>query len=171
MSSSGEQLSETVRLAALVCAIVLATAATACRSDATSEFWSPFSSQSAWDVGDGRILVELSGFERGHEPGRLAEFTVEIENRRNDPAFLTVCTTLIDEARIVQQFDRFTVELGPDDRVSTTFDAAFDQDIDPRAYGLALVIGDLGAIVHTVRVGIPDDEAGPWLDVDQLVCD
>jgi hypothetical protein len=152
-------------------AVFLAACGAMGSSDDSAEFWSPFSSQSAWEVGDGRIRVELSGFERGHEPGRVAQFDLTIENRRDQSADLAVCTELIDERQIVQRFDRFDVALEPDGNQTTTFEAAFDEELEPRAYGLAVVIGDLGAVIHTVRVGIPDDEAGPWLDADELVCD
>lgn len=139
--------------------------------DETNEFWSPFSSQSAWDVGDGRIRLELSGYERGHEPGRAAEFSIDIENRRPEAAELIVCAKLIDEQRIVQEFDEFRISIEPDGSDSAVFNATLDEDLEPRAYGLAVIVGDIGAIIHTVRVGIPDDAAGPWLDADELVCD
>jgi hypothetical protein len=152
-------------------AFLMAACGTMGNSDDTAEFWSPFSSQSAWEVGDGRVRVELSGFERGHEPGRVAAFDLSIENRRDEPADLAVCAELIDEVQVVQRFNRFEVALEPNGNHTSTFEAAFDEGLEPRAYGLAVVIGDLGAVIHTVRVGIPDDEAGPWLDADELVCD
>lgn len=135
------------------------------------EFWSPFNSQSYWEIGDGRLLVELTGFERGHEPGKPAEFTVNIENRREQPAELELCAKLVDEDRIVQRFDQFPVSIDASSNKSTSFTAGMDDELEPRAYGLAVVVGDIGAIVHTIRVGIADDEAGPWLDADHLVCD
>jgi hypothetical protein len=139
--------------------------------DSPDDFWSPFSSQSYWEVGDGRILVELSGYERGHERGKAADFTINIENRREDPAELEICAKLINEREIVQRFEHFTVELDAESSKSTTFSAVMDEELEPRAYGLAVVVGEIGAIVHTIRVGIPDDDAGPWLDAEQLVCD
>jgi hypothetical protein len=140
-------------------------------SDDSSEFWGPFTSQTAWEVGDGRVLVEFTGYERGHEPGRTAEFNVVIENRRDQRADLDVCAKLINEVEIVQHFDQFEVVIEPEESESVTFEVTMDEEIEPRAYGFAIVVGDIGSIVHTVRVGIPDDEAGPWLDADELVCD
>jgi hypothetical protein len=152
-------------------ALLLASCGSFGNSDDSSEFWSPFTSQTAWEVGDGRILVELSGYERGHEPGRTAEFTVTIENRRDQSADLDVCAKLISEVEIVQHFDQFEVVIEPEDSESISFDVTMGEEIEPRAYGFAIVVGEIGSIVHTVRVGIPDDEAGPWLDADELVCD
>ncbi len=151
--------------------LALAGCGTIGNDDGNGEFWSPFSSQSAWDVGDGRIRVEMSGYERGHDPGGSAEFTVKIENRRDQPAELDICAKLIDETEILQSFEQFHVSIPPDGSDTTTFNVTFDEETEPRAYGFAVVIGEIGALVHTVRVGIPDDEAGPWLDADELVCD
>ncbi len=157
----------------LVVLVVLAGCGTM-RSDddnGADDFWSPFNSQSYWEIGDGRLLIELTGFERGHEPGKAAEFNVNIENRRDQPAELEMCAKLINEENIVQRFDQFNVSLDPSENKSTSFRAELDEEIEPRAYGLAVVVGEIGAIVHTIRVGLADDEAGPWLDADELVCD
>lgn len=135
------------------------------------EFWGPFNSQSYWEIGDGRLLVELSGFERGHDPGKRAEFTVNIENRREQRAELELCALLIDEEEVVQRFDQFSVSIEPSASRSTSFTAGIDEELEPHAYGLAVVVGDIGAIVHTIRVGLADDEAGPWLDAENLICE
>jgi hypothetical protein len=171
------QISEQVKSKRLIpIFMILAATLAACGAlgnddDSSGEFWSPFSSQSYWEVGDGRILVELTGYERGHEPGKTAEFTIKVENRREQPANLDMCTKLVDEREIIQRFERFAMNLDADSSEEITFIAALEEEIEPRAYGLAVVISETGAIVHTVRVGIPDDEAGPWLDAESLVCD
>jgi hypothetical protein len=161
-----------ITLIAIACmSLVLASCGALGSDDETSGFWSPFTSQTAWDVGDGRIVVELRGYERGHEPGRTAEFTVTVENRRYVEVDLEVCTKLINESEIVQQFDKFEITLEPEQSESLAFDVTLDEELEPRAYGFAVVVGELGSIIHTIRVGIPDDEAESWLDADELVCD
>jgi hypothetical protein len=151
--------------------VLLASCGSFGSDDDSGEFWSPFTSQSAWEVGDGRVIVELSGHERGHEPGKTAEFTVTIENRREVDTELEICAKLIDERQIVQRFDQFIISIEPEDNEVSTFEVTLEEDVEPRAYGFAVVVGDIGSIIHTIRVGIPDDEAGPWLDADELVCD
>jgi hypothetical protein len=155
--------------------LIMILAASACSSmsssDDNSELWSPFADQSAWDVGDGRIRVEVSGYERGHAPGRAAEFTIEVENRRDTDAELDVCAKLIDEHTVVQEFNQEHLQIGAQESRSAVIDATLHEDVEPGAYGFAVVIDDIGVIVHTIRVGIPDDEPAQWLDVDELVCD
>jgi hypothetical protein len=139
-------------------------------SDDTGELWSPFNDQSAWDVGDGRIRVEVSGYERGHQPGGSAEFTVEVENRRDAPADLDVCGKLIDEHMVVQEFNQERLMIEPNGSQQAIIDATLDEDVEPGAYGFAVIIDEIGVVVHTIRVGIPDDEPAAWVDVDELVC-
>lgn len=134
------------------------------------DYWSPFHSQSSWTMEDGSMRVELTGFERGHEPGVASEFELTLENRRPESITLDGCAKLIDEESIVQNLNDYEVEMGPDAVARRTLTTPFDEELEPRAYGLAVVIGDLGAIVHTVRLGIADDEAGPWLDAGELSC-
>lgn len=135
------------------------------------DYWSPFNSQSSWTMEDGSMRVELTGFERGHEPGVESEFELILENRRQSSITLDGCLMLIDEESVIQNLNDFEVEMGPDAVARRTLPAPFDEELEPRAYGLAVVVGDLGAIVHTVRLGIADDEAGPWLDAGELGCD
>jgi hypothetical protein len=161
-----------ITLIIVMCMSLILASCGALRSDDdTGEFWSPFTSQTAWEVGDGRVVVEVRGYERGHEPGRTAEFTVTIENRREVEAELEVCTKLINESEIVQRFDKVEIALEPEESDSMTFDVTLDEELEPRAYGFAVVVGDIGSLIHTIRVGIPDDEADSWLDADELVCD
>lgn len=159
----------------LTITLILATILSGCGSigndDDTAELWSPFNDQSVWDVGDGRIWVEVSGYERGHIAGKAAEFVVDVENRREERTELDVCARLIDENSVVQEFNQVFLEIDPNQSRRAVIDATLDEDIEPRAYGFAVVVGDFGVIVHTIRVGIPDDEPTSWLDVDQLVCD
>lgn len=156
---------------AVMAAFLLVSCGTVGDNDDPGEFWSPFNSQSTWEIGDGRILVELSGFERGHEPGKTAEFTIDIQNLREESVQLNVCARLIDEAQVVQRLHEFDISIDPEESRTRTFSVEFDEELEPRSYGLAVVVGDLGSLIHTVRVGIADDEAGPWLELDQLVCD
>lgn len=134
-------------------------------------YWSPFHSQSSWNLEEGSMRVEMTGFERGHEPGQESDFQFIIENRREEAVTLSVCVQLIDEQEVVQDFNDFAMELGPDAVGRRTISAAFEEELEPRAYGLAVIIGELGAVVHTVRLGLADDEAGPWLDAGELTCD
>ncbi len=135
------------------------------------DLWSPFHSQSTWITEDGSIRVDLTGFERGHERGRESTFSLEIDNRKERSMDLIVCFQLIDEERVVQDLELMSVTVPVDVRRATDVTVLFDEDLEPRAYGLAVVIQETGAIVHTVRLGIADDEAGPWLDADELRCD
>jgi hypothetical protein len=175
LNASRSILPRQLRISIFAFATTLSVLLASCGSfgsdDDSGEFWSPFTSQSAWEVGDGRVIVELSGHERGHEPGKTAEFTVTIENRREVDTELEICAKLIDERQIVQRFDQFIISIEPEDNEVSTFEVTLEEDVEPRAYGFAVVVGDIGSIIHTIRVGIPDDEAGPWLDADELVCD
>lgn len=155
--------------------IVIATVIAGCGAISSDEedrgYWSPFHSQSNWSMDEGSMRVELTGFERGHEPGQESEFELVIENRRDQPMSLSGCVQLIDEASVVQRFGDFEVELGPDAVGRRALETPFEEELEPRAYGLAVVIGDLGSVVHTVRLGLADDEAGPWLDAGELTCE
>lgn len=155
---------------ALVFALIVAGCSSSQNDDQSGELWSPFNDQSAWDVGDGRIRVEVSGHERGHQPGRSAEFTVDVENLRDEPADLTVCAKLIDEHQVVQEFSGERLQIEPNQSDLAVIQASLDETIEPGAYGFAVVVGEIGFVVHTIRVGIPDDEPAAWLDVNELGC-
>lgn len=159
-------------MAILVTVVLILTGCGQLSDDEESrDYWSPFNSQSNWTIDGGDMRVELTGFERGHQPGVESEFQLILENRRQQSTAIEGCMLLIDEESVVQNLNDFVVELGPDAVARRTLTAEFDEDLEPRAYGLAVVIGELGAIVHTVRLGIADDEAGPWLDAGELSCD
>lgn len=153
-----------------IVAVLLAGCGTLNDDEEDRGYWSPFHSQSNWEMDNGSMRVELTGFERGHEPDQESEFEFIIENRRDQTTTLDVCVQLLDEEQVVQDLDYFEIELGPDAAGRRTLIAGFDADLEPRAYGLAVVIADLGAVVHTVRLGIADDDAGPWLDAGELTC-
>lgn len=135
------------------------------------DLWSPFRSQSNWIVNDGTMRLELSGFERGHEPGQEAEFQLTVENRLGEPVETEVCAMLIDEVSIVQQLERLDVDLEPGQATIQLIVAEFEEELEPKPYGLAILLEEWGAIVHTIRLGVPDEEAGTWLDASALSCD
>lgn len=155
----------------LLVALLLAGCGALGDDDEQRDYWSPFHSQSSWVQEDGGMHVELAGFERGHQPGEESEFEFLIENRKESRLDLTVCVKLIDEDEIVQYLDDYQIDIRSDTTIQRSFTTTFDEDIEPQAYGLAVIIEDYGALVHTVRLGIADDEAGPWLDVSELSCD
>jgi hypothetical protein len=135
------------------------------------DHWSPFHSQSIWWFDNGSIYVALNGFARGHEPGRAAEFQVVIENRTDEQIAAPICIHLVDEYSVIQELGELEVDLPPGAAGVRPFLVDFDDELLPRAYGLALIIGDFGSIVHTVRLGIADDEVRPWVDASELTCD
>jgi hypothetical protein len=138
---------------------------------AEPDLWGPFRSQSTWIVNDGSMRVELSGYERGHRPGLESEFELIVDNRLGEPVDTFVCMYLIDEEDVVQDLGHVEIDLESGTEQVHTLIAAFDEEIEPRPYGLAIVLRDWGTIVQTVRLGIPDEEAGPWLDASELPCE
>jgi hypothetical protein len=121
-------------------------------------------------VDDGSLRLEIFGYERGHRPGLDSEFELTVDNRLNEQLDTAICVMLVDEVSVVQYLGDFQVELAPGEATGRSFVAAFDTEIEPRPYGLTIVVEDWGAIVVTVRLGIPDEEAGPWLDASELEC-
>jgi hypothetical protein len=135
------------------------------------DHWSPFHSQSNWQAVQGEVHVALTGFERGHAPGRSAEFNLVIENRTENDLVTPVCVYLVDEYSIVQDFVDIDIDVPPGAAAVRPFLADFDEELSPRAYGLAIVVDDIGTLIHTVRLGIADDEVRPWVDASELTCD
>jgi hypothetical protein len=136
------------------------------------DLWSPFETESNWvdRVNDGSVTVRISGFTRGHSPGLTSSFRIRVENQTSRPLDSGFCIYVVDEIQVVQRVMESEISLEPATGTIRLIRATFDADLAPRAYGFAVVVEDWGAVVSTIRLGIADDPAGPWLEAATLEC-
>jgi hypothetical protein len=134
------------------------------------DLWSPFESESSWTVDDGTLTIRVSGFVRGHSPGLTSTFRIWVENQTAEPLDNELCLYLIDERAVVQEIHRTRLELEATTGSIRLIRVTFDEELEARAYGFAVVLDGWGATVSTVRLGVADAPAGPWLDSAELSC-
>ena len=111
---------------------------------------------------------ELSGFTTGYAPGGTYEFKLAVLNDTDEEWQSNCYTFLVDtNGPVLNIADIEFGLLHKGDKEDTFIKMTLPEDIEPGAYGFALLFPQQGASITTIYVGenIPGVPAGPWPDI------
>jgi inhibitor of cysteine peptidase len=111
---------------------------------------------------------ELSGYSEGLIPNRTYDFNLSVRNDTDDAWKGTCYIFLVDKDGPFLDVSNFEFDLLPKGgQNSTVVKLTLPADMNPGAYGLALVIPGIENAIQTIYVGnnITNDSIGAWPDI------
>jgi hypothetical protein len=113
--------------------------------------------------GEDGILVELRGDTRGHLPGAVSTFLLDVHNETGETWEGSYCLQLVDRTGVVETLAAEAFSLQSEQGFGTLLNARFPEDLSEEAYGLTLIFPDRFETVTKVYVGENmTADGGPW---------
>ena len=111
---------------------------------------------------------ELSGFTTGYAPGGTYEFKLAVFNDTDEEWQSNCYAFLVDTNGPILNIAN--IEFGllhKGDKEDTFIRMTLPEDIEPGAYGFALLFPQKGTVTTTIYIGeeIPDEPVEPWQDI------
>jgi len=113
------------------------------------------------------VVVEWSGFARGHQPGEGSAIKLVLHNGSQDVWQGSYCIQLLDRQSVAATLKRGEFSLQPGKDLGMQETIHFPDGLSEGAYGLALVIPGQLSIGETIQVGNETSSyGGTWPEPD-----